>query len=78
MKGEEAWPGGPRGPLQGLEALQGDPGASSDKLEEPGPHFFRVALHDLPEPFDHGGLGGAVLQSSVGTPVNDVNLADST
>ena len=78
MKGEEAGPGGPRGPLQGLEALQGDPRASSDKLEEPGPHLFRVALHDLPEPFDHGGLGGAVLQSSVGAPVNDVNLADST
>ena len=38
--------------LKSLETLEWNPTGAGDKLEEPGPHLLRVALHDPPEP-DH-------------------------
>lgn len=61
--------------LEGLEALQRNPGGASHKLQQSSSALLIKRLHRLPEPLDNVAVGSAVLKTRVGLPVVDVDFA---
>lgn len=64
--------------LEGLEALQRNPGRARNKLQQPGSALLVKRLHCLPEPLDYVAVRGAVLETRVGLPIIDVDFAQAT
>lgn len=63
--------------LESLKTLEGDPGGTGDKLQQPGSAFLIERLHSFPEPFNDVAVWSAVLESCVGLPVVDVDFTQA-
>lgn len=57
--------------------MEGDPGGTGDKLQQPGSAFLIERLHSFPEPFNDVAVWSAVLESCVGLPVVDVDFTQA-
>lgn len=64
--------------LEGLEALQGNPGRAGDKLKKPGSALLVEGLHGFPKPLHNVAVWSAVFEPRVGLPVVDVDFAEAT
>ncbi len=60
--------------MEGLEALQGNSGGSSDKLQQSGSALLVERLNGFPEPLHDVAVWGAVFEPRVGLPVVDVDF----
>lgn len=74
VNGEES---GASSTLESLKTLEGDPGGTGDKLQQPGSAFLIERLHSFPEPFNDVAVWSAVLESCVGLPVVDVDFTQA-
>lgn len=64
--------------LEGFEALQGNPGRASDKLQQPGSALLVEGLHSFPKPFNYVAVWSAMFEPRVGLPVIDVDFTQAT
>lgn len=64
--------------LEGFEALQGDPGRTSDKLQQSGSALLVEGLHCFPKPFNNVAVWSAMFEPRVGLPVIDVDFTQAT